>query len=72
MRLTPLFLAAGLALGLGVELRAEGEDGAAPTGAVIEAKAFELAPTNALPAERVIALHRFVREEIRQIPSEYG
>jgi hypothetical protein len=40
--------------------------------AAITAKAVELAPTNSPAATRIIALHTFVRDEIRQVPTTYG
>ncbi len=51
----------------GTVLAAESND-----DAVITAKAIELAPTNAPTPTRIITLHRFVRDEIRQTPTQYG
>lgn len=67
MRYTPWLLAAAMTFSVGAELRAE-DDGAA----AIAAKAIELAPTNSPSPARVISLHRFVRDEIRQVPTQYG
>jgi hypothetical protein len=67
MRYAPWLLAAGLMISAGTVLAAESND-----DAVITAKAIELAPTNAPTPTRIITLHRFVRDEIRQTPTQYG
>lgn len=67
MRYAPLLLAATLLLGGGAALQAE-EDGSA----AIAAKTLELAPANSPTPARIISLHRFVRDEIRQVPTQYG
>jgi hypothetical protein len=56
-----------LLLGGGAALQAE-EDGSA----AIAAKTLELAPSNSPTPARIISLHRFVRDEIRQVPTQYG
>ena len=67
MRHAPWMLAAALLLSACSVLVADkgGDDS-------IKAKAAELAPADSPAPARLIALHRFVRDEIRQIPSEYG
>ena len=40
--------------------------------AAVSAQATELAPADMPDAERILGLHRFVREEIRQIKTQYG
>ena len=40
--------------------------------AAVAAQATELAPEDMPDAQRIIALHQFVRDEIRQIRTQYG
>lgn len=40
--------------------------------AAISAQATELAPEDMSDAQRIITLHEFVRDEIRQVRTQYG
>ncbi len=40
--------------------------------AALAAQAAELAPDSMPDAQRIVALHRFVRDEIRQVKTQYG
>ncbi len=40
--------------------------------AAVSAQATELAPADMPDAQRIIGLHRFVRDEIRQTRTQYG
>ncbi len=40
--------------------------------AAVSARAEELAPADMPGAQRIVALHRFVRDEIRQVQTRYG
>ena len=40
--------------------------------AAIAAKARELAPAETSTTGRIVAIHRFVRDEIRQVTTQYG
>jgi hypothetical protein len=70
MRYSSLFLAAALAFA--TASAASAAEGTNAADAAIAAKAIELAPTNAPTPTRLISLHRFVRDEIRQVPAQYG
>jgi hypothetical protein len=68
MRGVALLLSAWLTAGLAVGVVAD--DGAEQ--AAITAKAAELAPAELSEAQRIVALHRFVRDEIRETKTQYG
>ncbi len=68
MRGVALLLSAGLIAGLAAGVYADDE----AEQAAIAAKAAELAPAEMPEVQRIVALHRFVRDEIRQIKTQYG
>jgi hypothetical protein len=64
-----ILLAALLVFGFAAFLHAD-EDNEEQTA--IKDQAVELAPEDMPDAQRIMALHRFVRDEIRQIKTQYG
>lgn len=64
-----MLMVATLALAFVAFLRADDNN---DEQAAITAKAAELAPDDMPDAQRIMALHHFVRDEIRQIKTQYG
>jgi hypothetical protein len=49
-----------------------GEEAADKQEDPVAAKAEELTADKTSQAEKILALHAFVRDEIREVPTEYG
>lgn len=68
MRLAPWLVAAAIFTSAGAGIGAEADT----SDAAFAAKVTEIAPSNSPTPARIISLHRFVRDEIRQVPAQYG
>ncbi len=64
-----MLLVGALAFGFVAFLNAEGEN---DEQSAITAKAAELVKDDMPEPARIMALHRFVRDEIRQVKTQYG